>query len=297
MKTIPLMFIFLLLAMVLCSQHKAYGQNLTYQDILKLPSAPADRRVAYGRDPLQFGEIRLPPGRGPHPVAVIIHGGCWYAEYDLNHIASFAEALTRLGVATWVIEYRRIGNTGGGWPGTLEDVAQATDYLRTLARVYSLDLRRVVAVGHSAGGQLALWLATRDTLPRESPLHSGYPLRLRGVISLAGITDMQKFGSRCGGAARKLLGGSREEIPERYKQSSPIELLTRGTPLRLIHGALDQIVPLEFGEEYEMAAKSKGLDIELIVLKDAGHFDLIAPQSAAGLTVQAVVLSLLRPTN
>ena len=268
------------------------AQNLTFQDIQKLKAAPADRRIPYGEGAQQFGELRLPAGRGPHPVALVIHGGCWYSEYDLGHVAGLAEALTRLGFAVWAVEYRRIGDAGGGFPGTFEDVAQGADFLRTLARTYPLDLDRVVVVGHSAGGQLALWLAARGGESGVGQAQTPAPLRLRGVVSLAGITDMRKFGSRCGGAAAKLLGGSPDEVPDRYEQTSPVELLPACVPVRLVHGAADKIVPVELGREYEAAAKAKGGDVELSVVEGAGHFELIAPGSSAWPTVTSAVLSL-----
>ena len=112
------------------------SQELTFADVEKLPAPAADHRIAYGSDPLQFGELRLPKGKGPHTVAVIIHGGCWLSDYDLRHVGSFGAALTDAGFATWSLEYRRVGNPGGGWPGTLQDVARGTDYLRSLRRTY-----------------------------------------------------------------------------------------------------------------------------------------------------------------
>ena len=171
---------------------------------------------------MQFGDLRLPPGKGSHPVVIIIHGGCWYSEYDLKHVAAFSAALMHEGMATWSLEYRRIGDAGGGWPSTFEGVARGADHLRVLARSYPLDLRRVV-VGHSAGEQLALWLAARKRLPKESPLYSPDPLPLLGIVSLAGITDLRGYGSSCGSAVMKLLGGSPEEVPLWYRQTSPIE--------------------------------------------------------------------------
>ncbi len=271
------------------------AQNLTFEDIQTLPTPPADHRIAYGTDPLQFGDLRLPHGKGLYPVVVVIHGGCWYSEYDLKHVASFSAALTRLGVATWSLEYRRIGNSGGGWPGTFQDVAQCTDYLQVLARTYSLDLKRVIVVGHSAGGGLALWLAGRGQLPKDSPLYIRDPLLLKGVLSLAGITDLRKYRPNCGDAVRKLLGGSPEEVPQRYQQTSPLELLPLKTPQRLIHGALDEIVPLSQSRDYEVAARSLGDDVKLTTVKGAGHFDLIAPQSSAWRAVEEAVRSLLGP--
>jgi len=269
------------------------AQNLTFEDIKNLPAPPAAQRLSYGNDPHQFGELRLPKGKKPFPVVVVIHGGCWYSEYDSSQLANFNASLTRLGVATWSLEYRRIGNPGGGWPGTFADVAAGTDHLRVLARSSPLDLKRVIVVGHSAGGQLALWLAARHRLPKDSPLYNKNPLHLRGVVSLAGITDLARFRPYCGGAVDKLLGGSPEEFPARYKQTSPLQLMPRKVEQRLIHGALDQIVPVDFGRDYAAAARKKGDKVGLTILPNAGHFDLIAPQSSAWPAVENAVRSLL----
>lgn len=259
----------------------AVPRNLSFEDVEKLPRPPADQRIPYGSDPSQFGDLRLPKGKGPHAVVVVIHGGCWYSEYDLNHLASFCDSLTRLGLATWNLEYRRIGNAGGGWPGTFEDVARGTDYLRVLARTYALDLKRVIVVGHSAGGQLALLLAARVRAPKDSPQYSTDPLPLQGVVSLAGITDMRRFRPGCGDAVSKLLGGSPREVPLRYQWTSPIELLPVRVAQRLIHGGRDRIVPVDLSRDYEAAARAKGDDARLTIIEEAGHFELIAPQSSA----------------
>lgn len=283
-----------LAAVFLVLTQSAVAQNLTFEDIKKLPSPDGALRVAYGNDPSQFGELRLPPGKGRHAVVVVIHGGCWFSEYDLTHLENFTARLTSLGVATWSLEYRRIGNPGGGWPGTFVDVAHGTDYLRVLARSYPLDLKRVIVIGHSAGGQLALWLAARRRLPRDSPLYTNNPLPLRGVVSLAGISDLRKYRPNCGDAVTKLLGGSPEEVPDRYQQTSPIDLLPLKIEQRLIQGTLDKIVPVDFSKNYDVAARKKGDRVRLTILPKAGHFDLIAPESPAWLSIESAVRSLLR---
>ncbi len=237
----------------------------------------------------------MPKRKGPYPVVVVIHGGCWYSEYDLSQVANFSASLTRLGVATWNLEYRRIGNPGAGWPGTFSDVSGGTDHLRVLARSYPLDLKRVIVIGHSAGGQLALWLAARSRLPKNSPLYANNPLPLRGIVSLAGITDLRRYRPNCGDAVNKLLGGAPEEVPRRYQQTSPKELLPLKVGQRLIHGALDEIVPVDFSRDYEVAARKKGDRVRLTIVANAGHFDLIAPQSSAWPAVEEAVRSLLRP--
>lgn len=272
-----------------------HAQNVSFADIQKLPKPPADHRIAYGSDPLQFGELRLPKNaKGKLPVVVVIHGGCWFAEYDLHHLAAFSDALTKLGVATWTIEYRRIGDKGGAWPGTFQDVAKGTDYLREVAKKHPLDLQRVVVIGHSAGGQLALWLTARKNLPKTSELYAPNPLPLRGVVSLAGISDLKKYRPNCDDSVNKLLGGSPEQFAERYQQTSPMELLPLKVPVRLIHGAKDRIVPIELGRDFEAAAKRKGDEATLTTLETAGHFDLISPTSNVWATVEESIRTLLK---
>jgi acetyl esterase/lipase len=268
---------------------------VTWEEIARLPVPPADHRVEYGSHPLQFGELRLPGGPGPHPVAVVIHGGCWRSEYDLQHISNASEALTRAGIATWTLEYRRIGDAGGGWTGTFEDVAAGTDYLRTLAQQFPLDLDRVALLGHSAGGHLALWLAARPNLPEQSALSSPDPLPVRGVVSLAGIPDLRAYSgpNGCNSAVVPLLGGTPDEVPERYSQASPIELLPLGVPQRLVHGARDAIVPVEQSRRYVARARERGDDAQLRLVEGAGHFDLIAPFAPAWTAVEEAVRSLL----
>jgi acetyl esterase/lipase len=271
------------------------AQTLTVQDILALPSPEADHRIAYGSDPLQFGDLRLPEGEGPHPVVVVVHGGCWRSEYDLEHLASFSAALTGAGVATWSLEYRRVGDDGGGWPGTFEDVSRGTDTLRKLAESYPLDLDRIAAVGHSAGGHLVLWLAARNRLPKSSPLHCENPLPLNGVVALAGIADLETAHGEevCGDMVSRLLGGTPQEVPDHYRQGSPIEHLPFGIPSRLIHGALDKIVPLAQSKRFESRAEERGDDVQLIVRDEAAHFELIAPNTPAWKAVRDAILSLV----
>ena len=146
------------------SQGEAGGAEhlMTPGELQALPSEPPDLRAAYGTDSSQYGELRVPSGPGPHPVVVLIHGGCFKAAYaTLRDLAPMGDALRAAGIATWNLEYRRLGQTGGGWPGTYLDVASAVDHLRVLARQHPLDLGRVVIVGHSAGGHLAMWAAAR----------------------------------------------------------------------------------------------------------------------------------------
>jgi acetyl esterase/lipase len=269
---------------------------MSADDVLGLPRPEPDIRLDYGDDPLQFGELRLPRQGAPHPVAIVIHGGCWRSRYGVGHVASFSDALTSEGIATWSVEYRRVGDPGGGWPGTFLDVASAADHLRSLASEHSLDLGRVLAVGHSAGGQLALWLAARWKLPVESEIRGGSdPIPLKGVVSLAGVDDLKRAVSEgvCGGMAAELLGGGPDECPARYREASPAELLPLEVPLRLLNGALDSVVPVAFGRDFERRSRSLRDDVKLTVVEEAGHFELIAPSTKAFRLVQEEILTLV----
>ncbi len=193
----------------------------------KNPPEPGDRgtRIPYGPGPSQFGDLRLPAGAGPHPVLVVIHGGFWRAGFGHNLLDSMCEVLSRDGWATWNIEYRRVGEDGGGWPGTFLDVAAAADHLRELAGPHAIDLRTVVTVGHSAGGHLALWAAARHKLPPGGTLHRASPLPIKGAVSLAGVPDLRKAAElKLGGdAVSDLLGGSPAAVPDRYAAASPVD--------------------------------------------------------------------------
>jgi acetyl esterase/lipase len=284
----PIVFISLALAIVCACQ----GQSS--RDILTRAAKPADHRISYGPNEFQFGELRLPKGAGPHPVAIVIHGGCWMSEYGLSYMGHLGDALAEAGVATWSVEYRRVGNRGGGWPGTFEDVSRAADHLRKIAKNYHLDLDRVIAVGHSAGGHLALWLAARKTLPKDSRLYSSDPLPLRGVVSLAGITDLRRAGTACDANVPQLMGGSATDKAAIYDQASPIELLPLGVPSAIVQGDSDPIIPLEMAKEYAEAAKKKGDDAKLVVIEKAGHFEIVDPKSFAWETVRNEALALLK---
>ena len=266
------------------------------QDILQLPPPPPGERIPYGSDPLQFGELRVPEGPGPHPVVIVVHGGFWRAAYNLDHISHLCVALNKAGLATWSLEYRRIGNEGGGWPGTFQDVAAGTDHLRNIAAKYRLDLNRVVAVGHSAGGHLVLWLGARKKLPESSALFTRNPLPLRGIVSLAGVSDLKhgyelKLSNTVVG---DLMGGGPDAVGDRYAQGSPIELVPLGVPQRLIHGNRDTNVPIEISTRYFDAAKGRGDNVAMIPLEGARHFELIDPRTKEFETVRQTILDLLR---
>jgi acetyl esterase/lipase len=272
---------------------------MTPESIDSLPRRAPDHRIAYGKDPKQYGELRVPPGRGPHPVVVLLHGGCFKAAYaTAEYMAPIGDALKDEGIASWSIEYRRLGDPGGGWPGTYLDVGQAVDFLRSIARRYDLDLSRVVVVGHSAGGYLAMWSAGRSRLPKESPLHSADPLPLRGAVDLAGPLDMSahiaEYEQLCRDSViTSLLGGTPATRPERYAQASPIRLLPYGLPQVLVLGTYEEFVPMPLMRAYADAARAAGDSVRLVFVPGAGHFEIASPRSFAWAPVDRAIRSLL----
>ncbi len=280
-----------------CLAYQASTQSRNSRAILSEAPPPYDQKIAYGSEPLQFGELRLPKGdkfKRPYPVAVVLHGGCWLAEYGLGYMGHLSADLAAAGVATWNLEYRRVGDAGGAWPGTFADVARGVDYVRTLAKSYPLDLKHVVAVGHSAGGHLALWVAAREKLPKDNLLYAKEPLPLLGVVALAGITDLRRTGTACDVEVGKLMTGSAQEKAGLYDLASPLALLPLKLPQIIVQGDSDRIIPSAMATAYVDAAKQKGDAAKLVLIEKAGHFELVDPQAAAWVRVKQEVLTLLK---
>jgi acetyl esterase/lipase len=286
---VPILVIFT--ALIAAMSTTQPPRSRTFNEVAAMPSRAADARATYGAAPEQFGELRLPSGTGPHPVVVLIHGGCWRVEYDITHIAPLATALAADGWAVWAIEYRRVGSPGGGWPGTFQDVGAAIDHLRVLAQSHPLDLSRIVAAGHSAGGHLALWSAARAALPQESAITAPRPLLPHGVVAIAGITDLTTYASPngCGSAVVPLLGGDAKTMGERYAMASPVTTVPT-VPLQLIVGTSDTIVPRTQAEALTRVVGSRAT---VRVVDGAGHFDLIAPDREAWTTLRDAVRAVM----
>lgn len=292
--------------LIACCACSAAAQDRGPLDLANAPVPPGVQRIAWGSEPLQFGELRLPEGPGPHPVAIVVHGGCWAARLEglderaiaIDNMRPLAAALAAAGIATWNIEYRRLGHAGGGWPGTFRDVARAADFLRTLAREHPLDLGRVVSIGHSAGGHLALWLAARAAIPPDSELYEAAPLPLAGAVSLDGPADLAAMIPLQQTICRTpvitdLLGGSPEERPERYRAAAPIEMLERSQSFEFLAGRMFAAQ----AESFATRARTHGADVRITVLANAGHFVFIDPESAVWPQVlQGVQRLLSRPT-
>ena len=267
-------------------------------DIGKLPMPPADHTLAYGQDPTQIGELRLPSGPGPHPIVVLVHGGCWMPIAG-RYLAAMGNELKKDGIASWSIGYRRIGQPGGAWPGTYLDVGHAIDYLRTIAARYRLDLSHLAVLGHSAGGHLAMWAGTRHRLAPSSPLYIADPLRVRGVINLAGTIDMSSniahMEQKCRGpVVTGLMGGTMADLPERYKTVSAQTHLPLGVTQVLICGDREDFVPQVLVEQYVAAATRAGDRARLILVPATGHFETASPFTAAWPVVRDAVRSVLR---
>lgn len=272
------------------------SQPLTWAALSARPLPAPGQRLAYGRSPQQFGVLRQPAGPGPHPVVILIHGGCWLSQFDLTYISHLAAGLTAAGYATWSIEYRRLGDADGGWPGTFVDVGAAIDQLQRLAADHALDLSRVAALGHSAGGQLALWAATREESHGLLPADAPQPLR--AVVGIAPITDLVAYQEgpeqSCHAAARAVMGGTPDAVAERYAAVSPMDRLPLRVPMLLISGGEDSIVSPESVEAFAQAALLEDDLVQLRIVPGDGHFDAVLPGSRAWPTLLAFLEASLR---
>lgn len=255
---------------------------MSSEGILSQAPPPADARISYGTDSSQFVDLYFPKGNTPYPLVLVIHGGFWRAKYDLSHAGHLCAALPDAGIATANIEYRRVGNPGGGWPGSLEDIEAALRSVFTAANDHHLDLSRVAVIGHSAGGELALALASRRT-------------NIRGVVALAPVSDLGRAYDLhlSNDAAVEFLGGTPLEVPVKYAEASPSELAI-SVPQVIIHGTRDDTVPFSMSRSYVENKRKRGENVRLIEL-DCGHFEVIDPSSTAWPSVQQAVLDLLKP--
>lgn len=269
----------------------------------------ADARLHYGTLPFQFGDLWIPPKgfrgvKADHrwPLIVFLHGGWWSAAYDLSYAGFLCQAMKGQGVGVWSLEYRRVGDAGGGWPGTMHDAALGMDHVVKMAGAYPLDTTRVIAAGHSAGGQLAFWLAARHHIPHTSVLAEPQPnLGLKGVVALAGAVDLRaaidlggffRF-SNGGPAVKALMGGGPKDVPERYSAADPGELQPLGVPQILVQGTNDDQIAPELPAKWANNAKRQGDAVSVEVVPGADHFDVVDPESNAWPVSRDAMLRLL----
>jgi acetyl esterase/lipase len=273
----------------------AIAEPISYAELLARPRPAPTLHAQYGAAPSQFGELWLPDGAGPHPVLFMIHGGCWRADLPgLEMMAYAAEDLRQHGFAIWNVEYRRLGEPGGGYPGTFEDIADAADWLRKLADGNGLNLQNVIALGHSSGGQLALWAAARRRLPKASQLYRDNPLSVRAVISLAGIDDLSAYRAEgppaCGGPrVIDFLDGSVTRGPwDVFEDTSP-GCCRSASPRKSFRGRWTRLCRRHFGRAYAAKAKAAGDTVEEVTIPDASHFELIDPESRAFAEIRSII--------
>jgi len=253
---------------------------MAWPDLLERPRPAPTQTIRYGGGPMQVVDLWLPKGRGPHPTVLMVHGGCWQTGIADRRIMNWiADDLRKRGIAVWNIDYRGVDREGGGYPGTFLDAAAAADALREAAPRHHLDISRLVAVGHSAGGHLALWLAGRPRLPAGSPLRTPNPLPIAAVVSLGGLPDLEEAarppGSGCGTEVIGQLTGGR------FDDTSVPRLAPLGVRQALINGLQDRIIPPAYAEGYAAPMRAAGDKVTVRMIERTGHVELIAPETAA----------------
>lgn len=267
---------------------------LTWADLTSRPRPHADATLSYGSAAEQKVDVWLPVGSGPHPVVLMVHGGCWQSGIADRTLMNWLAADLRAdGIAVWNIDYRGVDRAGGGYPGTFQDAAAAADLIRHEGPRLGLDLTHVVAVGHSAGGHLALWLAGRARLPAASPLSIADPLPIAHVVSLGGLPDLEATAASpdngCGTEVIAKLVGE----PPHYADTSVPRLLPLGVPQDLVNGREDRIIPYRMATDYVARARAAGDRVTLHTVPRTGHVELIAPDTAAWTETKRLIRTAL----
>jgi acetyl esterase/lipase len=271
----------LTLAMTSSTLHAA---PLTLADYMALSGPAPTATLRYGAAPSQYAELFLPSGTGPFPVAVLVHGGCWTKEYGgITQLRNMAGALAARGIAVWNVEYRRVDEPGGGYPGTYQDMNAALDLLARTAQERPLDLGRLVAVGHSAGGQLVQWLAARPRIPASSPLFRADAVPVRHVVSLGGLADLRReaalLKTSCDREIAELAGTPSAARPDVFSDTSAGDLMPNGSRTILVTGELDTISPPRVAHDFAARARAAGDHADVVILPGASHYDEVAATS------------------
>ncbi|MBJ6121845.1 alpha/beta hydrolase family protein [Sphingomonas mollis] len=270
---------------------------LTWPDLAKRTRPDPDATVEYGADQMQKVDVWLPKGKGPFPVVLMVHGGCWQTGIADRKLMNWVAADLRAdGIAVWNIDYRGVDRAGGGYPGTFTDIAKAVDQLTVDAGKFNLDIRHVVAVGHSAGGHLALWAAGRSRLPADSVLRTATPLKIARVVSLGGLPDLEATAASpengCGTAVVGELIGTDRADP--YVDTSVPRMLPLGVPQYLVNGREDRIIPYRMATDYVARATAAGDRVALKTVAHTGHVELIAPETPAWAAAKRLIVEGLR---
>lgn len=267
---------------------------MTPPQLHRLPVSTPTSVEHYGAAPLQMGQLRVPAGKGPFPVAVVVHGGCYLSGYeDVGGTAALATSLTARGIATWNIDYRAVGDAGGGWPGTFDDLARATAHLRELSPRYALDLDRVAVIGHSAGAHAALWLASR-THGARAPFADIPIVPMRYAVVIDGPPDLASMIGTDATICQRpvvlpLLGGSPAEVGERYREVTPAEHLPLGMPQLLV---TSEVLPADAANGYREIATRAGDSVEVLPMQQ-GHFGMLDPRDPSWKAIEDRVAAAL----
>ena len=269
-------------------------------DYLALKGPAPAARIAYGTAPSQYAELFVPAGPGPHPVVVLVHGGCWTVKFGgIDQMKNLAGALAANGIAVWNVEYRRVDEAGGGYPGMYHDMNAALELLRANAARYQLDTSRIAAVGHSAGGQLVQWIGGRVRLPQGSPLRVEDPLPVRSIVSLGGLANLRReqvlIRNSCGRSATQLAGEPSAGRPDIFADTNAADLVDPGVRTYLVTGELDTISPPRAAHDFAAHARNSGGAAEVVILPGASHYDEVAATSHAWPLVLETIRRALRP--
>jgi acetyl esterase/lipase len=283
---------------LLASVHSAVAAPMSLNDYLALNGPPPTAQIAYGPAPSQYAQLFRPEGSGPFPVVVLVHGGCWTVAFGgIGQMRNVAGALVAQGIAVWNVEYRRVDEPGGGYPGTYADMHAALDSLQQNAPQYQLDTSRIVAMGHSAGGQLVQWIAGREKLPKSSPLYREQSLPIRHILSLGGLADLRHeqdlIKNSCERDIAQLAGSASTERPDIYSDTNAADLMPNGSRTVLATGELDTISPPRVAHDYAAKAKLAGDHAEVLILPGASHYDEIAATSNAWRMILPVIKQML----
>jgi acetyl esterase/lipase len=293
----------LVLATACAGASAAAPKPMVLADYMALKGPAPSATFAYGSAPSQYAELFLPRGTGPFPVAVLVHGGCWTKEFGgIVQLRNVAGALAARGIAAWNVEYRRVDEAGGGYPGTYQDMNAALALLSQQAGRYPLDLGRLVAVGHSAGGQLVQWMTGRARIPASSPLYQPDPLPVSRVVSLGGLADLRReqalIKSSCDREIGQLTGAPSDKRPDVFADTNAGELLPNGSRTILVTGELDRVSPPRVARDFAARARAAGDAAAVVILPGASHYDEVAASSASWpLVLEAIESALAAPAG
>jgi acetyl esterase/lipase len=277
----------------------ASATPVTIQTFIAQARPAPDASLSYGAAPTQGVDVYLPKGEGPHPVVLLIHGGCWMkGTAGREQLRVLGAALANRGVAVWSIGYRRVDEEGGAYPGIFQDVAKAIDLIPANAAKYQLDTSRVVAVGHSAGAHLAIWAASRGKLAPTSPAYVANHFPIRQVVALGGLGDIERatgVAGVCGPTiVPALLGQPSASRPDVYSDTSPVKMVPNGAKIVMVTGAEDKITPPAYAQTYVDAVKAAGGTAEAVILPDAAHWDVVTIGTPAWKVVSERIFAALK---